>query len=264
MQSKLVISVVLFSAVAFAQSNDFNIDIAEETKVLDELEGFVTALEANPTFQADVAALITALPSSVLQEAEQDPEALIGQIGAGSEAWVSAVPIPVLESLETLVAKPIKAVGDVEGYVEQLVEEPAIGSAVSVLMTAVPKSVQYAFESNPVGFLENIVTATALPSWVTDIPAPLQSDIGSIVNKALSIIDKDLEGGANTSGASSGFKPFSGYAKATGTGGLVGYNGTNGSPSGSPIAYMGAATRMKTAAAGMAALLGGAGVVFNF
>ena len=176
---------------------------------------------------------------------------------------MSAVPTPVLESLETLVAKPIKAVGDVEGYLEQLVEEPAIRSAVSVLMTAVPTSVQNAFESNPIDFLENIVTATALPSWVTDIPAPLQSDIGSIVNKALSIIDKDLEVGANTSGTSSDSKPSSGYAKAAGTGGLVGYNGTNGSPSGSPIAYMGAATPMKTAAAGMAALMVGAGVVFN-
>ncbi|KAF6225622.1 hypothetical protein HO133_009622 [Letharia lupina] len=262
MQSKLVISVALFSAVAFAQSNDFNIDTAEETKVIGELEGFVTTLEANPTFQADVAALMTALPSSVVQEAEQDPEALIDQIGSSSEvpAWVSAIPTPVVESLETLIAKPIKAVVDVEGYIEQLVEEPEVASAVSVLMTAVPTSVQQAFESNPAGFLENIVTATALPSWVTDIPAPLQSDLGSIVNEALSIIDKDLEGGANATGTAGGFMPSSGYAKATGTGGVFGYNGTNGGPSGSPIAYTGAAAPMKTAAAGMAALMVGAGL----
>lgn len=201
----------------------------------------------------------------MVQEAEQDPEELIDQIGAGSEvpAWVSAVPTPVLESLESLVAKPIKAVGDVEGYLEQLVEEPEIDSAISVLMTAVPTSVQDAFETNPAGFLENIITATALPSWISDIPAPLQSDIGSIVNEALSIIDKDLEGGANATGASSGFMPSSGYAKATGTGGVMGYNGTNGGPGVSPIAYTGAAAPMKTAAAGMAALMVGAGVVFN-
>ena len=201
----------------------------------------------------------------MVDEAETDPEELIDQIAASGDvpAWVSAIPTPVIDSLETLVAKPIKAVGDVEGYLEQLVEEPEVASAISVLMTAVPTSVQQAFESNPAGFLENIVTATALPSWVTDIPAPLQSDIGSIVNEALSIIDKDLEGGANPTGTSSGFIPSSGYAKATGTGGLVGYNGTNGGPSASPIAFKGAAAPMKTAAAGMAALMVGAGVVLN-
>ena len=201
----------------------------------------------------------------MIQEAEQDPEALIDQIGASGKvpAWVSAIPTPVVESLETLVAKPIKAVGDVEGYLEQLVQEPEVASAISVLMTAVPTSVQQAFETNPAGFLENIATAPALPSWVTDIPAPLQSDIGSIVNEALSIIDKDLEGGAGTTGPSSVFIPSSGYAKATGTGGVIGYNGTNGSPTGNPIAYTGAAAPMKTAAAGIAALMVGVGVVFN-
>lgn len=179
-------------------------------------------------------------------------------------AWVSAIPTPVVDCLETLVAKPIKAVEDVEGYVEQLVEEPEVASAVSVLMTAVPTSVQVAFESNPAGFLENLITATALPSWVTDIPAPLQSDIGSIVNEALSIIDKDLEGGASTTAKASGFVPSTGFAKATGTGGMVlGYNGTNGGPMGTPVVFMGAAGSMKTAAAGLAALLAGAVVVFN-
>ena len=236
----------------------------KETKVLNEIEGFITTLEANPTFQADIAALITALPSSVVQEAEGNPEELIDQV-AGSDgvpAWVSAIPTPVVESLETLVAKPIKVVGDVEGYLGRLAEEPEIASAISNLMTAVPTSVQRAFETNPAGFLENIVTATALPSWVTDISVPLQSDIGSIVNEAVSIIDKDLEGGANATGTSSGFT-LSGYAKATGTGGLVGYNGTNGGPNGSPIAFMGAAVPMKRAAAGMAALMFGVGVIFN-
>ena len=201
----------------------------------------------------------------MVQEAEQDPEELIDQIGASGKvpAWVSAIPTPIVDSLETLVAKPIKAVDDVEAYVEQLVEEPEIASAISVLMTAVPTSVQQAFESNPAGFLENIITATALPTWVTDIPAPLQSDIGSIVNEALSIIGNDLEGGASATGPSSGFLPSSGFAKATGTGGVLGYNGTNGGSNGSPIAFIGAAAPMKTAAAGMAALMVGAGVVFN-
>ena len=199
----------------------------------------------------------------MIQEIGQDPEALIDQIGTSGKvpAWVSAIPTAVIESLQTLVAKPIKAVGDVESYFEQLVGEPEIASAVSVLITAIPASAQQAFISNSASFLENIATATALPSWVTDIPAPLQSDIGSIVNEALSIIDKDLEVGTGTSG----FVSSSGYAKATGTGGVVGYNGTNGGPTGTPVAYMGAAGPMKTAAAaaGLAALIVGVEMVFT-
>ena len=168
----------------------------------------------------------------MVQEAEQDPEALIGANGK-LPAWVSAIPTPVIESLETLVAKPIKAVGDVEGYLAQIVEEPEFASAISV-----PISVQQAFESNPAGFLENIVTATSLPPWVTGIPALLQSDIGSIVNEALSTIDNDLQSNISTTRASIGLTPSSGYATATatGTGGVVGYNGTNGGPTGTPIA----------------------------
>lgn len=201
----------------------------------------------------------------MIQESEQEPEALIDQIGATGNvpAWVSAIPTPVVESLQTLIAKPIKAVSDVENYLEQLIEEPRIVSAISIQMTAIPTSVRQAFQSNRAGFLENIATDTALPSWVTDVPAPLQSDIGSIVNKALTIIDMDLEGGASITGASSGFVSSSGYAKATGTEGMVGYNGTNGGLTGAPVAYMGAAAPMKRAVVGLAALMVGADVVFN-
>ena len=201
----------------------------------------------------------------MVQEAEQDPKALIGQIGANGKlpAWVSAIPTPVIGSFETLIAKPIKAVGDVEGYLAQVVEEPEFASAISALMTAVPTSVQEAFESNPADLLENIVTAKTLPPWVTDIPAPLQSDIGSTVNEALSIIDNDLQSSTSTTGASIEFMPSSGYAKATGMGVVVGYNGTNGGPTGTPIAYMGAAAPMKTAAAGMMVSMVGVWVVFH-
>ena len=203
----------------------------------------------------------------MVQEAEQDPEALIGQIGANGKlpAWVSAIPTPVIESFETLVAKPIKAVSDVEGYLAQIVEQPEFSSAISVLMTAVPTSVQQALQSDPAGLLENIVTATPLPLWVTDIPAPLQSEIGSIVNEALSIIDNDLQSNTSITRAPIGPMPSSGYATATatGTGGVAGYNGTNGGSTGTPIAYMGAAVSMKTAAAGMTALMVGVWVVFH-
>lgn len=102
----------------------------------------------------------------MIQQSEQEPEALIDQIGATGNvpAWVSAIPTPVVESLQTLIAKPVKAVGDVENYLEQLIEEPGIVSAISILMTAIPTSVRQAFQSNRAGFLENIATDTALPS----------------------------------------------------------------------------------------------------
>lgn len=86
----------------------------------------------------------------MVQEEKQDPEALIDQIGGSGDlpAWVSAIPTRVTESLETLVAKPIKAVGDVEEYLERLVDEPEIASALSILKTAIPTSVHMGFESN--------------------------------------------------------------------------------------------------------------------
>ena len=99
-----------------------------------------------------------------------------------------------------------------EVYLEQLVEEPEIASAISVLMTAVPTSVQQAYESNPAGFIENIAARVTLPAWVTDNPAPLQSGIGSTVNEALSIIGKDLKGEAITTGVSRSVVPSPGQS----------------------------------------------------
>ncbi|KAK4696916.1 hypothetical protein P7C71_g1067, partial [Lecanoromycetidae sp. Uapishka_2] len=198
MHSTLLIATALFSASAFAQANDFNIDTAEETKVIDEVSDYLTTLESSPAFQTDVADLVADLPSSVVQEAENNPDAFIEQLidSPTLPAYVSAIPTSITESLETFVAEPIKAVEDVESYLSTLVQEPEVSSAVSVLMTAVPTSVQEAFGSNPVAFVENLITATALPSWIADIPAPLQSDIGSVVNKGLSIVAADFEGNA--------------------------------------------------------------------
>lgn len=237
----------------------------QETKVIADAEHFITTLESNPAFQTDVAVLLTALPSSLLAEAASNPDALLQNLAASPSdlpAYVSAIPTSVVQSLETLAAKPIKAVEDVGDYIESLVVEPGVSSALSVLMTAVPTSVQNAFESDPVSFVENLVTATALPSWVTNIPAPLQSDIGSVINKGLSIIAADLEatGVPTVPTAASGFSPTV-VVKPTGTGSVQGVNGTK--PSGSPIPFVGAAAPMRTAAARVAALVAGAGVWLN-
>ena len=155
-----------------------------------------------------------------------------------------------------------------------LLDEPEASSVISVLMTAIPTTAQDAYASDPISFLDNLITASALPSWASDIPAPLQSDLGSVINEALSIIDSDFEGGPAPTATvppsayyppggyplSSGFYPTVVIEKptGTGTGGAV-----NGKPTGSPIAFIGAAAPMRTAAAGAAALMVGAGIFAN-
>lgn len=219
-----------------------------------DVENFITTLETAPAFQTDVAALLADLPASVIQAAESDPEVFLDNLHDSQTlpAYVSAIPTSVIDSLETLAAKPIKAVEDVEAYISSLIAEPEVSSVFSVLMTAVPTSVQEAFETAPVVFFENLITATALPSWVTDIPAPLQSDIGSVVNKGLSIIAADLEGTATSTLASTGLVP-----SVTATGSVVGTNGT--SPSSSPIPFVGAAAPGRMVVVGAAALIAGVG-----
>ena len=244
----------------------------QEGEALGDVANFITTLEVSPAFQSDVAALVPILPSSILQAGQSDPEDLFAdlatdQAASSLPAYVSAFPTPVLESLETLAAKPLKAVDDVDAYIEQLIAEPDISSVIGVLMTAVPTSVQQAFESDPVQFVANIVTATALPPWVTGIPAPLQSDIGSVVNEGLSIIAADFEGktatpSSSANGTSKVSYPSSKYPMPTATGSVLAYNSSHGA-TGSPIAFLGAAVPMRTAAAGAVALLAGVGVLLN-
>ena len=193
----------------------------------------------------------------MVQEAEEDPEALISQIGANDKipAWVlPAIPRAVIEYLELLVAKTIKAaVSNVEGYLAQIAEESRFISAISVLMTAVPKSLQQAFRFSPAGLLENVVMAKQAPLWVTTIPShppPLLSVIGSVAEEFMSIIHSDLQSDISIVRASIGRMTSSGYAIAPGTGGVVG------TVSATPIAYMEAAVPMTTAAAGTTASAG--------
>lgn len=119
--------------------------------------------------------------------------------------------------------------------------------------------------------MDNLITATALPSWASDIPAPIQSDLGSVINEVVSIVDSDFEQGPAPTptapyyppggySSSSGFYPTVVIETPTGTGTGVAATGT---PSGSPIAFVGAAAPMRTAGAGAAALIVGAGIFAN-
>ena len=213
-----------------------------------------------------MAVVLADAPASVLAEAASNPDALLEDLALATTtpAWVSAIPTSVIDSLATLAAKPLEAEGDVELYLGSVLEEPAASSVLSVLMTNVPTTIQQAFSSDPLGFVGTVATQSPLPSWASNIPAPIQSSIGSVFNEALSIVDADLEGSVpvvpTATGASSGFYPTVVYATPTGTGSAVAPKPT---PTGSPIAFEGAAAPMKTAAAGAAALVGAAGVFLN-
>ena len=160
--------------------------------------------------------------------------------------------------METLAAKPIAAVEDVEQYIEQLASEPEVSSVLSVLATAVPTPIQDAIENAPISFLENLITATALPTWITAIPAPIQSDIGSVINEGLSIIASDLEATGPVTGkpkipVPTGIVGSGGSAQSTGAVGGGGYNGTK--ATGTPVPYKGAAKPVKEVAVGVTALV---------
>ena len=241
------------------------------TKVVSDVANYITTLESSPAFKSDVAAVLAAAPASVLQEASSDPEALLDDLANSSEddlpAWVSAIPTSVLGSLETLAAKPLDAVSDVEDYAYEVADEPEVSTALEVLATAVPTSVQAALESDPVAFIEAVATATTLPTWVSAIPAPVQSEIGKVANGALSIVASDLEGTAAPSLPTAASQYLHGAAYATGTGGLTSVTVANGTkPTGavpSPSAFPGAAVSAKSVGIGMVAVMAGAGLLLN-
>ncbi len=255
MHSKVILGAAIFSAAALAE---ISIDINEADKVATDVEAYVSSITANPAFISDVEAIASAVPASVIAAAEDNPEAFAEALFTATAlpAWVSAIPTPSIDSLETLAAKPIKAVEDVESYVESLINEPGFASVASVLATAVPSSVEAELENDPVSFFQAQITATAQPSYITALPEDIQSDIGSFINKGLSIVASDFEASSVSIKAPKITKKpstKSGAAKATGTG--VYYTG---SASSSPVAFTGAASSVavNTISAGVIAAFG--------
>ena len=257
MRSTTILGAAVFSAVAFA---DISIDISKADQVASDFVAYISSVTANPAFQSDINAIASAIPSSVIAAAEQHPEAFAEALitATALPAWISAIPTPALDSLETLAAKPVKAIEDVATYIEAVVTAPGFASVGSVLATAIPSSVIAEIESNPESFIEAEFTATGAPAYITALPQDIQSDGGSVINKALSIIASDLE--------ASSVPPFSiptknpaykasgtGVAKASGTG--VYYTG---GVSGSPVSFTGAASSVvvNTIGAGILATLG--------
>ena len=269
MHSTLFLGTALFSAVALA---DISIDISKADEVASDFVAYVSSVTANPAFESDINAIASAIPSSVIAAAEKDPEAFAQAIFTATAlpAWVSAIPTPALDSLETLAAKPIKAVEDVASYVGSEFTAAGFESVDSVLATAIPSSVIAQLESNPESFIEAQFTATGPPAYITALPQDVQSDIGSIINEGLSIIASDLEASSAVSISLPTKKPTkkpsykasgTGVAKATGTG-VAKASGTGvyytGAAANTPLAFTGAASSVvvNTFGAGILAAFG--------
>ena len=135
-----------------------------------------------------------------------------------------------------------------------------------------PAEVQQQVASRPVVFLENLVTATTVPVWVTLLPAPVQAELASVLDKGLSIVDADFRATATgsvgtglpavTTGKSGAPYPISAsggsglVATGTGTGG-VGATGTGKGGQPSSVPFLGGAERVTM---GVASLVGFVGV----
>lgn len=246
MHSKIILGTTLFGAVALA---DISIDISKAQQVASDVVAYVSSVTANPAFQSDLSALQSAIPSSVIAQAESNPEAFAEAIFTATAlpSWVSAIPTPVIDSLETLAAKPVKAAEDVFSYIEGVITGSDLAAANSIFATAIPSSVIAQLEANPESFIEAQFTATAPPAYITALPAGVESQLGSFVNKGLSIIASDLE--------ASSVAPLSlptriGAAQASGTGAYYAGN--------SALSFTGAASSVtvNTVGAGVLAAFG--------
>ena len=171
--------------------------------MVEEVNEFVAGVAKDPELQTlDIPAIEKIVPTSVVASAETNPANLIEAIvqDSSNTALIGSLPGPVVASLRKLLAKPLKAVADIEKYIQQLIASPGVGEALISLEKAVPADLSKQIEANPVPFLENLVTATTVPAWIAAIPTPVQKELASILNEGFSIIEADFAGA--TSGAS--------------------------------------------------------------
>jgi len=244
-------SAALFSALAAAQ---FSIDRPlvslpltlnhsslltpppQESRVISDGGAFVSSLTANPALASDLSAIQKVAPTTVIAAAKTDPIALMNAIAADTPntSLIAQIPTPVVQSLQSLLAKPIKAVTDIGTYLSQLFASPGVAQTLVNLGNQVPPKVQEEIVSNPVPFVENLITATTVPAWVTAVPAPVQEQLASVLNKGLSIIAADLEGKTVTFPAATGALPTRSFQKSGTVAGATG-KGYAAASAGSPV-----------------------------
>ena len=122
-------------------------------------------------------------------------------------ALLATVPTALGNSLRALLAKPLKAVIDVEAYLQQLLANPGTGSVLAELKEQVPEEIQLQLERSPIPFLKNLVEVTTVPAYFSAVPTVVQDDLASILNKGLRIVLNDLEGPGNATVTMNGTTP---------------------------------------------------------
>ena len=86
-----------------------------------------------------------------------------------------------------------KVASDVVGYAASITNDPAFQTDLAQIASAIPSSVIAAAESNPEAFVEGLLTATAVPTWVSAIPTGAIDSLESLAAKPINAVE-DLSG----------------------------------------------------------------------
>ena len=148
--------------------------------------------------------------------------------------YATAVPTQVLESLETLAAKPIQVGEEVGAYVAAALSDPSFPAVSSVLATALPSKLRPLLDSDPGAFLAVGLTASVTPSYFSSLPSAVQSELVSFINGGIALEASVLAAPVATAGPNMNTS----VVPATGT-------GAGSSTTSSPIPFVGAASSMK-------------------
>ncbi|KAK4694838.1 hypothetical protein P7C71_g2807, partial [Lecanoromycetidae sp. Uapishka_2] len=239
-----ILGAAVFATVAFAQ---ISIDVNGAAQVASEGAAILASITANPDFAADEAALATAIPSSILAAELSNPEAIVAAVAdlTALPAYATAVPTSVLESLETLAAKPIEVGEAIASFVAVAISDPAFPAASSVLAAAIPTDQRAAFASDPAAFLAAGFTATSTPAYLSSLPTAIQSNLAAFINDGIAIEASILAAPVATPAPSMNTS----VVPATGTGAM------SPTTTGSPVPYTGAASSMNANTIGAAVMI---------
>lgn len=244
MQLTYIFGAVVFSAVAFAQAS---IDVSEGAQVASEGAAILASITANPNFAADEAALATAIPSSILAAEESNPEAIVEGVATDTvlPSYATAVPPAVLESLETLAAKPLAVGEGIASFVAAALSDPAFPAASSVLATAIPSQLRPLLQSDPGAFLAGVITASVTPAYLSSLPTAIQSELVEFINGGIAIEASVFAAPVATAAPTMNTS----VVPATGTGAM------SPTTTGSPVPFVGAASSMNANTIGAAVII---------
>lgn len=189
-------------------------------------DNYQTRLAANPTFLRDLSALASAsaIPTTAIPLALQDPISWWDDLSSKQPVPTSiatALPTSILLSLNSLIEPHLKANSDRDAL--------ATGTRASSVFanSAIPTTVYASFTRDPIGYINELNTASTWPLWATSLPAPLATQIGDVLNGVLSTVragDEGANGAVSTTPAATHTRIASGTV--TGSANVIG----NGKP----------------------------------